>query len=128
MERGPYLPPNAKIEDPPKFPGLVPGYTVALGAIAALFLVGALSLASITGNPELDEDLLWMYELSARVGLALAAITALVVALRVRESRYAPSATAILSVFLVLYVPFGTAAFIYWVVSVRKRERGWRAG
>ncbi len=64
-----------------------------------------------------------MFEFSAQAALLIAAVAGLVVFLRVRRSEFAPAATTIFSVFLSAYVPIGTASFIYWVVSVRRREK-----
>ena len=126
LDSGPYSPPNAEIAEPTGS-SLVPTYTVVLGATGALMLFGALSLFSFAGRPDVEDAARWTYELSAQVGVLLAAIAGLVVFLRVRESQFAPSATAIFSTFLIIYFPLGTSVFIYWLASVRKREREWRA-
>ncbi len=43
--------------------------------------------------------------------------------LRIYESSYALPVTAIMSYLLIILFPFGTAAFIYWIGWVRKKER-----
>ena len=43
--------------------------------------------------------------------------------LRFRRSPYAPFATGAISVAFLIWVPFGTAAFIYWIGWIRKKER-----
>jgi hypothetical protein len=43
--------------------------------------------------------------------------------LRKRGSPHATLVTAVLSTIFVIWVPFGTAAFIYWIGRVRKKER-----
>jgi hypothetical protein len=45
-----------------------------------------------------------------------------VAVLRSLRSPVAEPATVAVSVILLLWLPLGTAAFIYWLVSVRKRE------
>jgi hypothetical protein len=43
--------------------------------------------------------------------------------LRARRSPYALAATRAASVLFLPWIPFGTAAFVYWFGWVRKRER-----
>lgn len=42
--------------------------------------------------------------------------------LRARRSPYALAATGVISAALLCWIPFGTAAFIYWIGWVRKKE------
>jgi hypothetical protein len=55
--------------------------------------------------------------------LALACISWFTAFLRVIRSPAALPATRLLSIVLVLWVPFGTAAFVYWLLRVRELER-----
>ena len=45
------------------------------------------------------------------------------VILRFRRSPYALFATRAISIVILFWLPFGTAAFIYWVVWIRKKEK-----
>jgi hypothetical protein len=43
--------------------------------------------------------------------------------LRAQGARIAPTVTAATSIVLAFGFPLGTAVFLYWLLSVRKRER-----
>jgi hypothetical protein len=105
-------------------PSLVRGYTLALGIAAAFFALGAVSMFAGAENPALDPMARWASVLAARMSVAIAVIAGFVTYLRARESAYAPGATAALNVVLALFFPFGTAVFLYWLLAIRKRERG----
>ncbi len=53
----------------------------------------------------------------------LFAFCILVGVLRVYRSPLAGPTTAALSILLILWAPIGTAAFVYWIGWVRRRER-----
>jgi hypothetical protein len=106
---------------------LVRGFTVALGASAGLLALGAISVYSMADSPSIDSSLRWVSILSGRINLALALGVAAVAYLRARESKYSLEATAACNIVLLFLFPFGSAVFLYWVFSVRKREHGWRA-
>jgi hypothetical protein len=105
-------------------------YTVVLFALGAVALFNVFSLqfsADIaSGNTELTSSQFQaLIRFAQATALFLAAAYFAVGILRVRSSSLAPSATALLSVVSLLVFPFGTAAFVYWVGWVRKRERTW---
>lgn len=104
-------------------PSLVRGYTLALGITAAFFALCAVTLFAGPENPTLDPLARWASVLAARMSVAIAVIAAFVTYLRARESAYAHGATAAFNVLLAVYFPFGTAAFLYWLLAIRKRER-----
>ena len=105
-----------------------PAFTVILFALGAvsLFNVLTLQLAAdvATANSELEllqiRDVLRFVQMSA---LLFAAAYCVVGVLRVRASAFARSGTALLSALSLLVFPFGTAAFVYWLGWVRKREK-----
>jgi len=104
-------------------PNLARGYTLALGIVATLFLLGALTTYSMAENPEIDPSVQWAFIFTTRLNVAVAAITGLVVYLRVRKSQFAIGATGALSILLAFYFPVGTAVFLYWWFGIRRRER-----
>jgi hypothetical protein len=103
--------------------GQVRGYTVALGTLALLMLLGALTMYSVRDAPKADPDARWALTFVMRIEAFLGIVAAVVVALRTRGSVYAYPATASLSWVLLFSFPIGTAFFVYWVWKVRPRER-----
>ena len=101
----------------------VRGYTVALGALALLMVLGAVTMYSVVNAPTTDPDSRWVLLLVLRIEIFVALVAGLVVALRVRNSAYAYVATAAFSWLLLFSPPIGTAFFIYWVLKVRPSER-----
>ena len=103
-------------------------YTVVLFALGAVALLNMFSLqlsVDITsGDPEITSSQFQavIRYVQATFGF-LAAAYCVVGILRVRCSTFAPSATALMSIVSVLLFPFGTAAFVYWIGWVRKREQ-----
>jgi len=103
-------------------------YTVVLFALGAVVLFNVFSLqfsaefASFETELESSQFQAVIRFVQATC-LFLAAAYFAVGILRVRGSSFAPSATVLLSVVSLLSFPFGTAAFVYWVGWVRKRER-----
>jgi hypothetical protein len=104
-------------------PSLVRGYTLAMGIVAAFFGLGAVSMFASSKEPGLDLSVRWVYEFAALMSVAFAVVAGFVTYLRARSSSYAPGATAAFNVVLALFFPFGTAAFLYWLLAIRKRER-----
>jgi succinate-acetate transporter protein len=55
---------------------------------------------------------------------AILAVACLATAiLRSKESASASHLTAAVSIVLIFWCPFGTAIFLWWVISIRRRER-----
>ena len=97
-------------------------YTVILFVLAGLSLIAAFNhelLIRITANEVVTPILRFVQAIEAIIF-----VFALIVAvLRTYRSPLALPTTAAVSILLALWMPFGTAAFIYWVGWVRKYER-----
>lgn len=98
-------------------------YTVILLVLAGLALMATASHEFLIRTASQDEIVaaVLRFVQAVEVIIFLLAVTAAV--LRTYRSRLALPVTAAVSILLVLWVPFGTAAFTYWVGWVRKRER-----
>ena len=101
----------------------VRGYTIALGSLGLLMLLGAIVLYSILDAPSTDPDSRWAIALVARIEFVLAGVACFVAVLRARQSRHAQLATASFSWLLLISFPIGTAFWAYWFFKVRPRER-----
>jgi hypothetical protein len=42
--------------------------------------------------------------------------------LRIRRHAYALNATAAISTLLIIFIPFGTANYVYWLAHIRKKD------
>jgi hypothetical protein len=105
--------PLSSAESPP----LVRGYTLALGIFAVFCALSAIISYSMAENPDSDPSLRWAHILMARLEIAFAVITGLVTYLRARGSQFALGATTAFNILIALYLPVGTAAFLYWWFS-----------
>ena len=107
-------------------PRFVFAYTVCLYVIGVLSLMMIFSHQMLlTIMQESDGDVLLTAVLRfLQIIEAIIFSSALVVAiLRSKNSPLAKPTTAALSILLVLWVPFGTIAFIWWLGWIRLRER-----
>ena len=102
---------------------LVRGYTLGLGIVSAFFILGAITMYSTADSPATEEPIRWVFILTGRISLAVAALCAFVTFLRARSSEFARGATDAFNVLLFLYFPFGTEASLYYWLAIRKRER-----
>lgn len=109
-------------------PQFVMAYTVVL------FLVGGFALMSLASHtffliPLMKEDpdhepiVIYVMHFVQAVEAILVVLCFAVGVLRAYRSRIAAPTTAALSILLIFWLPFGTAAFIYWVGWVRRREK-----
>jgi hypothetical protein len=57
------------------------------------------------------------------IELVLGVFALTVAVLRTKRSELARPTTAAVSILLIIWAPFGTAAFIWWIGWVRRRER-----
>jgi hypothetical protein len=85
-------------------------------AIAAMGLVCLLVAVPSGEPPELVPFVVTFFTL---LGLAAFAV----VILRVRRWRLGAQVTAALNIVWIGVIPFGTAMFLWWLASVRRRER-----
>lgn len=102
---------------------LVRAYTIVLsilGVLSLLFI--AMKILLIVRPPE-------DYVAHAQTAIFLVAFYSLLsitcwsaVVMRIRKSPFAVFATRAISSLLLVWVPFGTAAFVYWIWRVRKSE------
>ncbi len=99
--------------------GEVKGYTVLLWVFGFFLVVAAVMMHSMSAQ---EEESAWVFRMVRNMELVMAAACFLVATLRSIGSRIAGTATTAISIILATYFPFGTAAFIWWLVSVRKRE------
>jgi cytochrome bd-type quinol oxidase subunit 2 len=119
--------PDSKAEQAGMRTPFVQSYTVIFFALGAVALVNVftlqLSLDLYPGDAEAASS---QFRAVIRYVQATALIWAVaycvVGILRVRGLVLARTATALLSVVSLFLFPFGTAAFIYWLGWVRKRE------
>lgn len=116
--------PRASASDAQTAAPFVRGYTIALAVLAVLFVANALSILALRDSPSTSAETVPLLTFVAEFALIVGALVALVVVLRVRASHYARGATAVLSCFLAVYFPLGTGYFLYWLLRVRRRERG----
>ena len=100
-------------------PRYVTGYTILLLVSGVLLAFGAVTLFSLAGvyaeAGRALRILAWLEGIQAAGCLIVAA-------LRARGSAVAAPATAAISILLSLWIPLGTAAFIWWLVRVRQEE------
>ena len=93
---------------------------ILLGILASLFLALQIFIVVREINPEhrsVSLDTFWiLYYTLIVLGCWL------VVVLRARKSQYALAATIFITVTVFSWIPLGTAAFIYWLGWVRKKE------
>jgi hypothetical protein len=82
-------------------------------AMSSLFIVS--SVARSYSQPGFTAFAIALFSL-------LATLSAVVVVLRVRRSPLARSATAAHNVFWAIFFPFGTALWLWWLLSVRRYE------
>jgi len=98
----------------------VKGYTVLLWLFGFVLAYGAMTFHTLADGESGDARAFEMIGNS----LALVAVGCLVVAaVRSMNFRVAGTATAAISIILALSFPLGTAMFLWWLLSVRKRER-----
>jgi len=117
------LAPDSGAGEHPQRAGQIRGYTVALGTLALLMLLGAVTTYSVLDAPTTNPDSRWALAFVMRLEIFVALVALLVVVLRVRRSAFAYIATAAFSWLLLFSFPIGTAFFIYWVLKVRPHER-----
>ncbi len=101
----------------------VKSYTTVLavlGLLALAFL--ALQIILILRPPEgYNEPLQWNLPWAFINGFLLTSCIVTVILRRI-NSPHASDATALISILLAFWVPFGTAAYIYWRFKIRPRE------
>ncbi len=100
-------------------PRYVTGYTMLLLLSGILLVFGTVTLFNIAG---VYAEAGWALRILAWLEAIQAAGCLLVAALRARGSAVAAPATAAISILLSLWIPLGTAAFIWWLVRVRQQE------
>lgn len=110
-------------------PPQVKAYTILLfilGGLALLVLASHtfLIIPIMQEEAEPDPIVLSVFRFLQVVEVFLSVSCIAVGILRVFGFRLARPATAAISILLFFWLPFGTAAFLYWVFWVRKRERG----
>ncbi len=103
---------------------MVGAYTTIIIIMGALFLFSSLFMVFAMLSTSYNSDILtalFMFVMFCDVFFAIGCwITAI---LRARRSQYALAATRTASVLFLAWIPFGTAAFVYWFGWVRKKER-----
>lgn len=107
-------------------PRLSAGYTVYLYVIAVLALMMVFShqmILTIVREDVQDAAVTAVLRFLQAFELIIFASALAVAILRSRNSPLAGPTTAAVSILLVIWVPFGTIAFIWWVGWVRRRER-----
>ena len=102
----------------------VRAYTITLILLGALALALLCIKILLIMNPPKSYTTPVFLEIPGFFLYSLLTIGCLTTAfLRSRDSEYAIFSTAVLSTILMIWFPFGTAAFVYWIGWVRKKER-----
>lgn len=107
-------------------PALVFAYTVYLYFVAGLALLTVFAHQMLLVSSREDGAngfLTGLFRFLQATELAFFLFALTVAVLRSKESVLARPTTAAVSILLVTWFPFGTAAFIWWVGWVRRRER-----
>lgn len=104
----------------PQAKAYVNGYTVLLFVYGFLLVAGTVVMYSVAAR---EEDTAWALRMAGNIEAILGAACLAVGVLRSRGSPVAGPATAAISIILSISFPFGTAAFVWWLVSIRKQER-----
>ena len=99
--------------------GQVKGYTVLLWVFGFFLVVSAVTMQSMAAQ---EEESAWVFRMVRDIEIAMAVACLLVATLRSIGSRIAGTATTAISIVFAIWFPFGTAAFIWWLVRVRKQE------
>jgi hypothetical protein len=97
----------------------VNGYTVLLFVYGFVLVLAAVVLHSVA---ERGEEPQWAMRFVRNIEAVLAIACLAVAVLRSLGSPVGAPATAAISIVLSISFPFGTAAFIWWLVSIRKQE------
>lgn len=92
---------------------------ILLGSVAVLLLARRIFVVTRGIDASSGPVALDMFLVPSYIFLALGCWTAGF--LRARRSQYGLAATGAIN-FLLIWIPFGTAAFIYWIGWVRKKE------
>lgn len=107
-------------------PGYVVAYTVCLfvvSGLAAMMVFAHQMLIVLLRQDNESETLTAIFRFLQAVEAILCLATLAVGVLRSRKSPLAGPTTVAVSILLAMWVPFGTAMFIWWVAWVRRRER-----
>lgn len=103
---------------------IVRAYTIVLILMGVLTLVPVITQVLVmTQTPHDSNILIPLFIFMISFNAIITAVCWTAVFLRARRSPYALAATGAVSIMLLFWFPFGTAAFIYWVGWVRKKER-----
>jgi hypothetical protein len=100
--------------------GYVYGYTVLLFVYGFVLVMAAVMMHSVAAREGEDA---WAMRLAGNIEAILAVGCLSVAVLRSRGSPLARPTTAAISMVLAISFPFGTAAFFWWLLDVRKQER-----
>ncbi|MEE8104195.1 MAG: hypothetical protein V3T86_01520 [Planctomycetota bacterium] len=100
-------------------PPFVAAYTLVLFLAGVILLLIVWVLSDYAAAGDLAPDLI-PYVVVSHVVMGAAAIVGAV--LRLFRASGARVATRIASLLLILWIPTGTALFVWWLVDVRKRE------
>ena len=98
----------------------VQAYTITLFVLAGLMVLGAVMHHWMIGRATEEVADVFVFVRNIELVMSLALIT--VAVLRAMDSPVAATATAAISILMAIWIPFGTGIFIWWLVSVRKRE------
>jgi len=105
--------------EPTEFVG---AYTVILFLIAGLMIFSILTHEMVIATAR-SLDAVAVFRMIQSIQAVYAIFAFSVGVLRALRSPLALPTTAAISILLAPLIPFGTAAFVYWMVSVRQRER-----
>ncbi len=108
-------------------PNLVKAYTVILFTLSGLGLLMVIShvfLIRLMESEGADQLAILVLQFCQWIEAVYFVFGIVVGLLRVYHSPLARPLTMALSILLIIWPPFGTAAFVYWLGWVRRRERG----
>jgi hypothetical protein len=100
--------------------GYVHGYTVLLFVYGFFLVMAAVMMHSLAAQ---ETEGAFGMRLAGNIQAILAVGCLVVALLRSRGSPLARPTTAAISIVLAISFPFGTAAFFWWLLSVRQQER-----
>jgi len=100
-------------------PPFVAAYTFVLFLAGVILLMIGWVLSDYAASRNLAPDLV-RYVVACHFVMGAAAMLA--TALRLFRAPSARSATRVASIVLILWIPTGTALFLWWLLDVRRRE------
>jgi peptidoglycan biosynthesis protein MviN/MurJ (putative lipid II flippase) len=97
-------------------------YLYVVGGFALMTVFSHQMLLMISREDEANDFVVAFFRCLQAIELVVFLFAVTVAILRSKNSELARPATAAVSILLAIWPPFGTAAFVWWVGWVRRRE------